>query len=157
MTDERSPTDTVISDWTGFVGGNTSGRGCPLAGVLGHRSSGAWSARIAGVASRPLPVSLPVTDRVEAALLLACGSGVQTLPTFREPADDPLAVLHRVGVVVLELCVDTQHLQADASDAGQHPAVRRRVRAHRCVACLRLQVGELRGKDLDLALRLVDD
>ena len=85
--------------------------------------------------------------------LTPCVEFVAALP---EVADDAFAVLDGVVVVVLELGVHLQHLQLDAADAGQHPPVRRCAGGHGGVAAFGLEVGELGGADLRLALRVVD-
>src|SRR5439155_25792444 len=127
---------------------------------------GTWTSRIAAVASptvapksvasRSLPAGLPVTDRGQAPPLLGCGPGVEPAAALLETADDALAVLDGVGVVVLELGVHPQHRQPDTADARQHPPVRRRARRHGGVAALGLEIGELGGEDLRLTLRVID-
>ena len=106
--------------------------------------------------SCPVPAGLPVTDRGQAPPLLGCGPGVEPVAALLEVADDALPVLDGVGVVVLELGVHPQHRQPDAADAGQHPPVRRRAGSHGGVAALGLEIGELGGEDLRLALGVVD-
>ena len=70
---------------------------------------------------------------------------------------DPLPVVDRVGVVVLELRLDPDHLKTNSPDTRQHPAVGRFVDRHRGMAPLGLEVGQLGVEDLDLALGIVDD
>ena len=108
------------------------------------------------VLSWPVPVGLPVTDRGQTPPLLGGGPGVEPVAALLEVADDALPVLDGVGVVVFELGVHPQHRQPDAADAGQHPPVRRRAGGYGGVAAFGLEVGELGGEDLRLALGVVD-
>ena len=57
------------------------------------------------VRSWPVPAGLPVTDRGQAPPLLGRGPGVELVAALLEMADDALAVLDGVVVVVLELGV----------------------------------------------------
>src|SRR4051794_15083509 len=114
--------------------------------AVGPAASPRWPAPTVApksVGSRSLPAGLPVTDRGQAPPLLGCGPGVEPGAALLETADDALAVLDGVGVVVLELGVHPQHRQPDAADARQHPPVRRRARRHGGVAALGLEIGEL--------------
>jgi hypothetical protein len=80
------------------------------------------------------------------------GPGVEPLAALLEAADDASPVLDGIGVVVFELGVHARHRQPDAADAGQHPPVRRRAGGYGGVAAFGLEVGELGGEDLGLAL-----
>jgi hypothetical protein len=101
-------------------------------------------------------MSLPITDRGQAPPLLRRGSGVEPVVALLEVADDAFAVLDGVVVVVRELRLHPQHLEPDPADARQHPSIRRGVDGHYCVAAFGLEVGELGGEDLRLALGVVD-
>src|SRR5215208_1293092 len=104
------------------------------------------------VAARP-----PVTDCGEAPPLLRGSPGVEPVAALLEVADDALAMLDGIGVVVLELGVHPQHRQPHAADAGKHPPVRRCVDADGSVAAFGLEVGKLGGENLRFVLRVVDN
>ncbi|MDQ1006430.1 quercetin dioxygenase-like cupin family protein [Streptomyces sp. V4I23] len=67
---------------------------------------------------------LPGADAVQAAALLECGGDIEALAAFGEVVGDGGAVLDGLVVVVLELGPYVGDFQAQAADAGQHPAVR---------------------------------
>src|SRR4051812_21753898 len=104
-----------------------------------------------------VPEGVPVTDRGQPAPLLLRGTGVEPVAAVLEIADDPLTVFERIVVVVLELRFHAQHCQPYASDAGKHPPVRGLTDRYGRIPALGLEVGQLGGEDLDLALGVVDN
>ena len=85
------------------------------------------------------------------------GSRVETVVALFEVTDDALAVFDRIGVVVFEFGLDAQHHQPHTADAGEHPSVGVGADGDGGVAAFGLEVGELSGEDLRLALGVVDD
>ena len=100
---------------------------------------------------------LPGADAVQAPELLARGGKVEALAAFGEVAGDGGAVLDGLVVVVLELGLNVGDLQAQAADAGQHPAIRGPADGDERVVAVRLEVGELAAQEFGLVLGVVDD
>src|SRR5690349_20507236 len=86
---------------------------------------------------------LPGADAVQAAELLVCGGRVEALAACGEAVGDGGAVLDGLIVVVLELGLHVGDFQAQAADAGQHPAVGGLADGDGGVVAVRLEVGEL--------------
>src|SRR5690606_2538057 len=118
-----------------------------------------------GALPQPCPASrgaaagsgLPGADAVQAAALLAGGGRVQAPAACGEAVGDRGAVLDGVVVVVLELGAHLADLQAQAADAGQHPAVGGLADGDDGVVAVGVEVGHLAAQQFGLALGVVDD
>ena len=95
--------------------------------------------------------------RLEPAALLRSCVVVESTSAILEVRVDSLAVLLGLVVVVLELRVDADDGQAHGPNAREQSTVRLGVDGHVTVTTLWLEVAELLGQHVCLALRIVDD